>query len=69
MNSFSFHGKKPSLKQCIAQAKRIGQESNAIELQWGENWLQLEKVCGYWQGFGFIRDVDAQMIARELNHS
>lgn len=68
---FSFHGKKPSMKQCIAQAKRMAKAgADHLELQWGENWLQLMRQSnGYWAGFGFIRDIDAQMIARELNHS
>lgn len=67
---FSFLGKKPSLKQCMAQAKRMAKAgADNIELQWGENWLQLEKIGGFWQGFGFIRDIDAGIIARELNHS
>lgn len=67
---FSFPGKKPSLKQCMAQAKRMAKAgADNIELQWGENWLQLEKISGFWQGLGFIRDIDAGIIARELNHS
>lgn len=67
---FSFPGKKPSLKQCTAQAKRMAKTGvDHIELQWGENWLQLEKISGFWQGLGFIRDIDAGIIARELNHS
>lgn len=68
MNSFSFVGKKPSLRQCIAQAKRLEKVSSAFELQWGENWLQLEKTNGFWYGYGHIKDIDAQNIARELNN-
>lgn len=67
---FSFQGKKPSIKQCISQAKRMHKSgADHIELIWGENWIKLEKVNGYWQGFGFMRNIDAGIIARELNHS
>ena len=67
---FTFTGRKPSFTQCMAQAKRMAKAGRVfIELQWGENWLQLEKSQNYWQGYGFIRDIDAGIIARELNHS
>jgi len=71
MDSFVFIGKKPSEKQCIAQIKRMAKNgANSIELQWGENWLQLEKQFnGLWSGFGFIKNIDACVLARELNHS
>lgn len=66
---FTFTGRKPSFKQCLAQAKRMSEAGRLwIELQWGENWLQLEKSQNYWQGYGHIRDIDAGIIARELNH-
>lgn len=58
------------MSQCIAQAKRMEKQNQySFELLWGENWLLLEKVNGFWHGFGHIRDIDAQYIARELNHS
>lgn len=66
---FAFTGRKPSFNQCLAQAKRMAKAGRLwIELQWGENWLQLEKSQNYWQGYGHIRDIDAGIIARELNH-
>ena len=69
-DAFTFTGRKPSFKQCLAQAKRMSKAgANWIELQWGENWLQLEKTGAYWSGLGFIRDIDATILALELNHT
>lgn len=66
---FIFTGKKPNLRQCLAAARKLAKPGiDSIELQWGENWLQLQLFNGYWQGFGFLRDIDAGILARELNH-
>lgn len=68
-NCFTFIGKKPSMRQCIAAAAKLAKPGiDSIELQWGENWLQLQKTGDYWSGFGFLRDIDAAIVARELNH-
>lgn len=68
-NCFVFTGRKPSLNQCVSAAKRLAKPGiDSIELQWGENWLQLQKSAGYWSGYGFLRDIDAGIVARELNH-
>jgi hypothetical protein len=68
---FDFTGRKPSMRQCLAAAQRLAKTgADHIELAWGENWLQLMRQAnGYWAGFGFIRDIDADRIAREMNHA
>lgn len=67
---FEFKGRKPSMRQCLAAARRLASQNvQHIELAWGENWLQLMRQGnGYWTGLGFIRDIDADRIAREMNH-
>lgn len=68
--NYSFTGRKPSMAQCIAAARRLAATgAQLIELTWGENWLQLHRdSSGYWTGLGFIKNIDACFIAREINH-
>lgn len=67
----SFIGRKPSAAQCLAAAKRLASTgAQLIELTWGENWMQLHRdPAGYWTGLGFIKNIDACVIAREINHA
>ena len=66
---FTFIGKKPSMRQCVAAAAKLAKPGiDSIELQWGENWLELQKQSnGFWCGFGFLRDIDADKVAQALN--
>jgi hypothetical protein len=67
----SFIGRKPSETQCIAAVRRLAATgAQLIELTWGENWLQLHRdAAGYWTGLGFIKNIDACVIARKVNHA
>jgi hypothetical protein len=39
-----------------------------IEVFWGENWIEIENINGYWHGSGWIRDISGQDLANfELN--
>jgi hypothetical protein len=39
-----------------------------IQVYWGENRLEFEKIQGYWYGSGWIRNIGGQDLANlELN--
>jgi hypothetical protein len=65
-----FTGRKPSKAQALAHAKRLEKlGADFIGLIWGENWIDLTKSkAGYWYGSGWLKDIDGDWIARELNH-
>lgn len=63
-----FKGKKPSQKQVLAKAlERVNKGDTLIEIYWGENGLTLDKNNGSWYGFGWIKDIDGDVIARQIN--
>jgi len=65
-----FNGKKPSKKQVLAKAyERVKQGHTLIEIYWGENGMTLDKqrINGTWCGFGWIKDISADDIAKEIN--
>jgi hypothetical protein len=63
-----FKGKKPSQKQVFAKAyERVKQGHTLIEIYWGENGMTLDYNNGTWYGFGWIKDIDSDIIAREIN--
>jgi hypothetical protein len=63
-----FTGKKPSKKQVFAKAyDRVKQGHTLIEIYWGENGMTLDYNNGTWYGFGWIKDIDSDIIAREIN--
>lgn len=66
----SFTGRKPSKAQVLAQAKRLAnQGADFVSLTWGENWIDLTlSDAGYWYGSGWLKDIDGDWVARELNH-
>lgn len=67
-NEIVFKGKKPSQKQVLAKAlERVNQGHTLIEIYWGENGMTLDKNNGTWYGFGWIKDIDSDIIAREIN--
>lgn len=66
----NFTGRKPSKAQVMAQAKRFdAQGADFVSLTWGENWIDLQKQSnGIWCGFGWIKEIGGDWVARELNH-
>ena len=65
-----FTGRKPSRAQVVARIQTgIKAGAEAITLQWGENWIELDYHRGQWSGRGWIRDIGADDIAQELNQA
>lgn len=65
-----FKGNKPSKKQVLAKAlDRVKQGHTLIEIYWGENGMTLDKqsINGIWCGFGWIKDISADDIAKQIN--
>lgn len=69
MDEINFTGRKPSLAQCVKAAKLSAKRGNTeIRLLWGENWCELHKQKnGFWCGFGWLKDIDAQKVCQELD--
>lgn len=70
--TISFTGRKPSKVQILAKVKPLAAAGETfIEVQWGENWFQLDKqrINGLWSGFGWIKDISADTVAKELNEA
>jgi len=68
-DQITFTGRKPSRAQILAKVKPLAARSTFIEVYWGENWLQLDKHGHQWHGHGWLKDIDADSIARELNQA
>lgn len=69
-NIIEFKGKKPSKAQVMAKVKPLAASgASLIEVYWGENGLTLDKQGhnGSWYGWGWLKDIDADSIAAELN--
>ncbi len=69
--TITFTGRKPSKVQILARVKPLVKAGETfIEVQWGENWFQLDKqgLNGPWYGHGFIKDISADTVAQELNN-
>lgn len=63
-----FEGKKPSKKQVFSKAfARVLTGHTLIEIYWGENGMTLDLNNGTWYGFGWIKDISADDIAKEIN--
>ena len=65
-----FKGKKPSQKQVLTKAlDRVKRGDTLIEIYWGENGITLDKqgINGIWCGFGWIKDISADDIAKQIN--
>ncbi len=73
MYEFYFTGRKPSNAQVLKKINEgINQGNDYIEISWGENMLTLEKqlINGKreaWIGWGWIKDISADDIAKEIN--
>lgn len=65
---FDFVGKKPSKAQVLAKAKDLANQGfEGIEIFWGENFITLIKKEGQWLGLCWLKDIDGESIANELN--
>ena len=67
-----FTGRKPSLKQVMTKVMtRVNQGHTLIEVYWGEHGITLDKqsLNGRWCGFGWLKDIDSDTIAREINRT
>ena len=69
MYTYIFSGRKPSKAQVVKKIKQAMREgADKIEVFWGENWIELENIHGYWHGHGWIRNISGQDLANfELN--
>lgn len=68
-----FTGRRPSKLQ-VQKVVKQAIESGAVDisLDWGENWLRLEKVKTWsgalcWQGYGWFKSFGGDDIAQQLN--
>ena len=63
-----FTGRKPSEKQVFAKVyARVLQGFTLIEVYWGENGFTLDLNNGKWYGFGWIKNISADDIAKKIN--
>jgi hypothetical protein len=69
-NIIEFTGRKPSKAQVLAKVKFLAAAGvTLIEVYWGENSITLDKENsnGSWYGWGWLKDISADDIAKELN--
>jgi len=68
MEHIEFTGRRPSKLQINAKLKPLLKTSESfIQIQWGENWITLEKLASGWLGSGWIKGLSGDDLARELN--
>jgi hypothetical protein len=68
MQHIEFTGRKPSKVQINAKLKPLLKAgANHINVQWGENCITLEHLASGWLGYGWIKDISGEDLARELN--
>ncbi len=68
MQHIEFTGRKPSKVQIFAKLKPLLKTGETfILIQWGENQITLENLASGWLGYGWIKDISGDDIARELN--
>lgn len=70
LDEINFTGRRPSLAQCIKAAKTSAANGHTeIRLMWGENWCEvMRQANGRWVGFGWLKTIDAGLIAAKLEH-
>ena len=69
-NIIEFTGRKPSKAQVLSKVKfRAAAGITLIEVYWGENGITLDKQSpnGSWYGWGWIKDISGDSLAKELN--
>jgi hypothetical protein len=65
----AFTGRKPSKAQVLNKAKQFDKQgADFVALTWGENWIDLVLIDGYWHGSGWFKEIGGDWVARELNH-
>lgn len=65
---YEFHGRKPSFPQVMGIARHMADNGvDELEILWGENWIELQKINRKWVGHGWIKQIDGQMVAESLN--
>lgn len=68
--TFEFKGNCPTKPQITKQILAgIKQGAGNIEIFWGENMIEVQKICGKWCGFGWIRRNGGQDLIEELGKS
>lgn len=68
MEHIEFTGRKPSKVQIMAKIKPILKTGETfIQVQWGENQITLEQLASGWLGYGWIKNISGDDLARELN--
>ena len=68
MQHIEFTGRKPSKVQIFAKLKPLLKTGeNFILIQWGENQITLENLASGWLGYGWIKGLSGDDLARELN--
>lgn len=74
--TIEFTGRKPSMRQIMAKLKPYivpepiqGTDHTFAEIVWGENMMQIDYENDQWHGWGHIKDISADTIARQLNAS
>lgn len=66
----AFTGRKPSKAQVLAHANRLAKQgADFIGLTWGENWIDLTLIDGYWHGAGWFKELGGDYVARDMNHA
>ena len=67
--TITFDGRKPSKAQVLKKVRSaMAQGKKYMEVLWGENWIEIENVHGYWHGRGWIRNISGYDLANfELN--
>lgn len=62
-----FTGNKPSKQQVLKVIKTaITQGYNKFEISWGENMIEIESYNGRYVGYGWIKNLSGQDIAKEI---
>lgn len=70
VKTIEFTGRKPSKAQVMrAAGAAIEKGHKMLDIRWGENWLELSFHDGNreWYGYGWIKDISGDDLARELN--
>jgi hypothetical protein len=68
MQHIEFTGRKPSKVQIFAKLKPLLKTGETfILIQWGENQITLEHLASGWLGYGWIKGLSGDDLARELN--
>lgn len=63
-----YKNRKPSKAVVMRTlAEYLKQGGKNFEINWGENWIELQWVNNQWYGMGWIKDIGGGDVAEELN--